>query len=583
MTTTTVTKTDRLADISQELKLNLRHCIARSKSKVSCEKFVEATMYQIAEGNFSKSAIRRTIPKAIKELKSSLKIKGYGKLIFTVKGKAYTNYTGETVQNEYEQHYAFTALYAALNSFGLVMGNASGHFTIDELEGKLETTEPEEIEGAKPQKQVEKKDTITTAVGELTAIDFTKYLKLAKKCLQSDEWETRLLGVQMAIPRRSVEVGSQMRFYEVDKYSLVISTPAKKDEQDTYYLIPCFVDSKIICDAIEFIRDNKPRLKSDTFRAFGQHKKANEIFNNSERKNIVDKKYEEILRPLLPKAASTKNKDNVHQLKNIGTTVLFQLKSDSVGNLAGQKHGIEEWVRKAVAHTFKGTTDRYITWNVTNIPEELKALTDIEPRQVSPEFVGEKVKTENQTNQTTGVEIMTALFEKLLTLAANDEGKLQTVKAVFMDDDNNFKETDDIASGLNEIFQYVSDAKSRQDAIHKALNIPTAKTKNEDRVEALVDSIIIHNRENPSLRVHISDSTIRGFFAVYPGKDGKGASINILLVRKIVEQNNIQEIIDKHNEEYQLDAKQNLLWRKEKGTIIENLKRIIQDNYSHAI
>ena len=82
----------------------------------------------------------------------------------------------------------------------------------------------------------------------------------------------------MAIPRRSVEVGSQMRFYEVDKYSLVISTPAKKDEQDTYYLIPCFVDSKIICDAIEFIRDNKPRLKSDTFRDFGLHKKANEKF-----------------------------------------------------------------------------------------------------------------------------------------------------------------------------------------------------------------------------------------------------------------------------------------------------------------
>lgn len=566
MTLATETKSEKINAIAEELKLNLRQIIVRSRSTKSCDTFVKAFLEQLANDGFSKSSIRKVIPKAIKEVKENLgKVRGASKLQRT------TTKDGKT----YEQHYALEKLYSELDRFGLLYGNEKGSFDLDELNG-VESKQKTEVK--KSEVKIVKKQAITTNVGDLKAIDFTKYLELANKLLESSEWEERLIGVLMVIPRRGVEVGLQMNFYEHDEYSIVVSTPVKKrDEKDTYYLVPCFVHSRIICESIEFIRNNKPKLKSDSLKAFGNLKEANEAFNNDEESRLLPA-FNEHLRPFLSLEASTKGRDNLHQLKNIGTTALTQLKADSLGGLVGNKEIIDEWVRQASAHVSSQTTGKYVDWLIANIPERLRAVVEVEPKQVPPEFVGEEVKIK-------GGKEVSELFTKLLTLAGDDEGKLKTVEALFLDDKKELKDIETIATGLNEIIEYVSSARTRQDAIHKALNIPDApKSSNEEKVEQLTEAMIIHNRENPNQKIFISDSTIRGFFDVFPGKNGKGAAINILLVRKIISQNqHLRDVIDRHNDDNQITQEHNLTWRKEKSAIRENLKRILQEQFNHEL
>ncbi|MEO1431208.1 MAG: protelomerase family protein [Cyanobacteria bacterium J06633_8] len=595
MTTTTATAQQSLDELAQELKINLRNTIRNAKSKKMCHEFANAFMEQLAKGGYSKSKIRATIPKAIKELKETIDIKGVKKLIISNTSTYKDANTGEIKEKEYIQHYAYTALYNRLNEYGLVRSNAPGHFTLAELTGEpqtepatenqtestTETKSEPQTEPVKPAKTVQKKSDLEAKVGDQTALDATKYLDLATKYLRSENWLENIIGVEMAVPRRHVEIGLSVDFYADDTYSLVISTPAKKkDEKNTFYLIPCLVNSNLICEAVERIRKNKPELLSDVLLALGKDKTAKAAFNNSERKR-VESIYNDTIRSLLPTDAAIHGRDNQHQLKNIGTCILKQIKFDELGGFVGNQEIVNNWISQAVAHTYQATTDKYINWKITNIPNELQIIATKEYGQVSPEYVGVEVDENIESN---GVDEMTVLFQKLLELSQNDEGKLKAVEGVFMNDSGEIKNINEVAQSLNVIFQFVADTKSKQTKLHKALGIKSAKNINEQRIEALVDALIIHNETaEDTLKVHISQSTVRGFFGAFQGDDESPLTVNFHLVKRLFEETELSKKVDDHNAYKGLESSQNLKWRKSKDEIIARLQEILQDKFPDVI
>ena len=167
MTATTATAQQSLDAIAEELKINLRNIIRKARSKKMCHEFVDAFLAQLAEGKYSKSKIRATIPKAIKELKETIDIKGFKTLILSNTSTYKDANTGEIKEKEYIQHYAYTALYNRLNEYGLVRSNAPGHFTLAELTGEpatetqtestTETKSEPQTEPIKPARTVQKK------------------------------------------------------------------------------------------------------------------------------------------------------------------------------------------------------------------------------------------------------------------------------------------------------------------------------------------------------------------------------------------------------------------------------------------
>ncbi|MEO1630752.1 MAG: hypothetical protein AAFU38_08230 [Bacteroidota bacterium] len=186
--------------------------------------------------------------------------------------------------------------------------------------------------------------------------------------------------------------------------------------------------------------------------------------------------------------------------------------------------------------------------------------------------------------RTLGVDEMTVLFQKLLELSQNDEGKLKAVEGVFMNDSGEIKNINEVAQSLNVIFQFVADTKSKQTKLHKALGIKSAKNINEQRIEALVDALIIHNETaEDTLKVHISQSTVRGFFGAFQGDDESPLTVNFHLVKRLFEETELSKKVDDHNAYKGLESSQNLKWRKSKDEIIARLQEILQDKFPDVI
>ena len=570
----------QLNEIATELEVNVDSVIAKAKTKAPCDKLVKNFMTQLAEKSFTKLSIRKVLPAKIRAIREKYEGQSFGKLEVVTHGKEYRDsQSGELTRKEYRQHYLLRQLHLVLDKHGLVTGNASGCFTLEEPtvnEVKAEVTESKTESKAKREKV--KKTDIETKVGELVAIDFKEYLKIAKSLLSVNDWVKNCIGVAMAIPRRGVEIGSAMEFFEDDTYSIVVSTPTKKrGEKGTYYLLPCFINSSIVVGAINNIRRNKPEVLSDVMRSLGMEKEANAAFNNDERKR-VEEVYNEVVRTLLPSNASSKSRDNQHQLKNIGTSTISQIKSNSVGNLVGQKHLIEEWVREAVGHSFKGTTDKYLTWNVANIPEELMVIADKKYGLIpnASDYLG-VVDDETEENTIEG------LVKRLLNQVANDSDKLATVTQLFTDGQGNVKSTKEIVNGLERVLDVLVESKPQQTKIHKALGLKPEKSKNELRIEALIDAIILHNEiVDDSLKVFISDSSLRGFYSVFPSSDGSEATININTVKNILDNNGLLKVkIDDANKN--MTNLQNLRWRKAKDRIIDSILELLRQNYPNVL
>jgi Telomere resolvase len=574
-----------LNQIAQELKNNLIRAITKYKAKSPCTNVVNKFIEQLSEGEFTKHDIRKIIPKAIAEVKSEVENINYPAELITISyGQEYLDKeSGLMTRKEYRQHFIITKLYETLNLYGLVKGNESGIFTLDnksiETDNKKAETVNKDVENVKKTdtKPKKKKDLIEK-VGIHDAINFTKYLITANSLLESNDWREKIVGLQMAIPRRDAEIGLQMDFYADTKFSVVISTPSKKrGENNTFYRVPCFIDSAILCKALTFVRENKPELTSDILKDFGDNNAANKAYNNDESKRI-EAVFNSVVRALLPTSANSKNKDNRHQLKNIGTSALKQIKANSLGNLVGQEHLIDEWIKNAVAHKYQETTDKYITWNITNIPKELSVIADSEYREVSPDYIGKEIDTnETQVND------LSALITAVFNIASDDADKLSIANKIFMHE-NKPKSVEDIAKSLNRIFDSVIESQSLATKTHKALGLTSAKSKVETRLEALIDSLILHNQscEDDALRVHINESSIRNFYKIFPGKDGKEGTVNFNTVKQLFSNNSILKVkIDDANKD--LKADNNIRGKVERYKILENIRLILGENFPDVL
>ena len=142
----------------------------------------------------------------------------------------------------------------------------------------------------------------------------------------------------------------------------------------------------------------------------------------------------------------------------------------------------------------------------------------------------------------------------------------------------------EVAQSLNVIFQFVADTGSKQTKLHKALGIKSARNINEQRIEALVDALIIHNETaEDTLKVHISQSTVRGFFGAFQGDEEKPLTVNFHLVKKLFEETELSKKVDDHNAYKSLESSQNLKWRKSKDEIIARLQEILRDKFPDVI
>lgn len=544
--TKTKTKQEQLTEISQELHFNLERAIASNVDQSTSEQIVERFLEQLSKPGFSKSMIRRTVFK--------IAIRPF---------------------HEVSEHFVLDLLRDRMDSFGLLYDKgddfSKGHFTSEVYSQTEPATEPATEQPAKPKRK-------TTLASELAStgresLNATEYLSTIGELLEADTWEQKLIGVLGGAVRRNVEGGSMLDFYhDDDPQAIIISTPAKKrGERDTYYRIPTLVDSSLIYEAIQFIRTHKREADSDILRILSGDKVANKAFNNSERKDLT-KIYNERLRDLLP-SASSKGKDNLHQLKHIGTSILAQIKVDQLGGVVGVRPEADAWLRQALAHTSESVSTKYIDWIVTDIPEELRAIATKNYGQIDPEELGIDSKSKEDSK-------MADLYTAMLELA--DAETLPAIEQIFSSEDGGIKSTEEIASAFHLLLKDTQATKTHQSRVQKNLASGTDESLSTRRLKILVDAILQHNSEAPTNRqVFISDSSLRGFYGVFQKQSSKGfvdEQINLHTVRGFLEDNpEYQSKINDHHLYKQIDAANNLSWRRAKQSIIARLREIVYE------
>jgi Telomere resolvase len=578
-------KNEPLEQDIREFQINLEAAIRGSYSITRCKKIVDSFFSLLVARKYTKSTLPKKLPKAVEDVRkkcTDVEIKPELRKIFCY---PYINAHGIEVRNEYNNPFIITYTNDKLVSYGIFKDGKYKAGEIFQFKNSKKTptqqepkVEPKKINKPDPAPQSQKLEVQVN--DKVTALDVTKYLEVAQKLLESTDWRENCLGVEMAVPRRGVEVGLAMEFRADSRFVLAISTPAKKrGESGTFYRVPCLVDSEKIVKAVENIRATKPQTLSNVYQALGMLLEANAAFNNDENSRI-NKIFNDKVRPLLPidaapkqatkkkKSATNKPRNNQHQLKHIGTCILFKIKHQQFDFQPGLVSEAETWTSHAVAHVFASTTKGYLSWNITNIPEHLKAIADDEYGTVEPEDLG--IITE-QTIETTE-DIMTTVITKLLELNQNDIDKINVINKLFIDEQGNQKPADKIASSLDVLIGEFLNAQTS--TLHRALNVPKPKVNIGEKIESLIDAMILHNNSvADNLKIFISDSSIRKFMDVFPELKEQ----NITVITNYLNEHSVLRVkIDDHNQNR--DASHNLKWRKHRQAIVDNLKSFLSKN-----
>jgi hypothetical protein len=556
-----LTKTLQLEKILQETILNIQNLIQENAGIEAYKILVDATFKAAAETDASASMTMKVLFNPLmKELNTVFcnalpqvdhidgyknEIKVFAPIKFFVDKKSQTGLTRKQDNNAWENF--------KKNSASIEI-------------------QPEELATEKPQTTKANKDNKNTArpaeKPKTVTLDFTTYIDLATELLNGQTWEEIAVGLAMVTYRRDVEIGIDMEFFEDEHdYAIVISSPAKKrDDADKYYRIPTFVKGSLIIDSFEKLKSLMPKdSKAQITRDIEGRKAGNVAYNNTLAKKVM-KIYNERVRPILKDA----EKDNKHQLRNIGTSFLIQLQRSANGSFVGNDNEYLEFARRCLVHEFEGTTRGYTTWNIINIPQYLHEILDYPIGEIEKTEVIEETTEKLQTSE--DLNDMATLLKNILANLTDSPEAFQLAEKVFLGEDGNLKNNETLAVALGRVFKQAAGNVTPDGVILKTTENPKS-AETWGNLAKVVDTLIEYNTHTElKYKIEIAPSPLRSFYEVMFNK-----TVNINDVNNFLAANeNLRIKIDEHNKNQEIKPGHNLTWRKSKETVLTNFKTYIK-------
>lgn len=545
----------QLQNLAQETILNIQNLIENQADSEAYETLVTATFKELVEINASKTETERNFLKEVMNFLNSE--------ICSDKTPQVTHQDG--YKDEYPIFIAKKLFIDKKAQSGLDRKGKAQDWEKFKTSITSLVLEPQPTQSIQPtQTSTRKPDNTARPASKSTKtpIDLTKYIELATALLNGDTWEKIAVGLSIATFRRDCEIGIDMDFEEDGEYdyAIRISTPAKKEDRNKIYRVPTLVKGTLVIDALERLRDLLPKdSNAQKTRDLEGRKAGNVAWNNSENKKVT-KVYNDEVRSFLKDGT----KDNKHQLRNIGTSFLFQLHRSFCGLGVGDDKDSLEWTRRCLVHEFAGTTEGYKTWNIENIPEYLKEILDYD--------LGEIEATEEVTEENKGDNSMANLLQQILANISDNPEAVQLAQKAFLGDDGTIKKGNDLALALGRVFKQAVGT-SIQDGItiKTAENPKSAETWS--RLYTTIKTLMEYNAHTEKdLRIEIAASPIRSFYEIMYAKTVNINDVNNFLAANEMLHSDIAE----HNKEREILPGHNLKWRKKKETVVTNFKTYIK-------